>query len=84
MKSRVILIFFFWGGGIFLEASAAELITLLNIIMNLNKQTKPQEKKMFREQNKANKVLTESLYFKLFLYINLKRRYDIISYNKML
>ena len=52
--------------------------------MNLNKQTKPQEKKLFREQNKANKVLTESLYFKLFLYINLKRRYDIISYNKML
>ena len=84
-KSRVILSFFFGGGGgIFLEVSAAELITLLNIIMNLNKQRKPQEKKMFREQNKANKVLTESLYFKLFLHINLKRRYDIISYNKML
>ena len=31
-----------------------------------NKQTKPQEKKLFREQNKANKVSTESLYFKLF------------------
>ena len=64
-KSRVILIFF-WGGGIFLEVSAAELITLLNKIINLYKQTKPQEKKLFREQNKANKVSTESLYFKLF------------------
>ena len=83
-KSRVILIFFFWGGGIFLEVSAAELITLVNVIMNLNKQTKPQEKKLFKEQNKANKVLTESLYFKLFLHINLKRRYDIIACNKML
>ena len=31
-----------------------------------NKQTKPQEKKLFtREQNKANKVSNESLYFKL-------------------
>ena len=60
----VILIFFF--REIFLEVSAAELITLLNIIMNLNKQTKPQEKKLFREQNKANKVSTESLCFKLF------------------
>ena len=58
--------FFLGGGGIFLEASAAELITLLNIIMNLNKQTKPQEKKLFREQKKVNEVLTESLYFKLF------------------
>ena len=84
MKSRVILIFFFLGGGIFLEVSAAELITLVNVIMNLNKQTKPQEKKLFKEQNKANKVLTESLYFKLFLHINLKRRYDIIACNKML
>ena len=65
-KTRVILIFFLGGGGIFLEVSAAELITLSNIIMNLNKQTKPQEKKLFSEQNKANKVLTESLYFKLF------------------
>ena len=66
MKSRVILIFFFFWGGIFLEVSAAGLITLLNIIMNLNKQTKPQEKKLFREQKKVNEVLTESLYFKLF------------------
>ena len=31
-----------------------------------NKQTKPQEKKLFTEQTKPNKVLTESLYFKLF------------------
>ena len=64
-KSRVISDLFL-RGKFFLEVSAAELITLLNIIMNLNKQTKPQEKKLFREQNKANKVLTESLCFKLF------------------
>ena len=65
-KNRVIMIFFLAGGKIFLEVSGAELIALWNIIMNLNKQTKPQGKKLFREQNKANKVLTESLYFKLF------------------
>ena len=64
-KSRVIFIFF---REIFLEVSAAGLINSIehNIIMNLNKQTKPQEKKLFREQKKVNEVLTESLYFKLF------------------
>ena len=64
-KIRVILIFF--GGEIFLEVSAAELINSIehNYEQQANK-TSGKKKLFSREQNKANKVSTESLYFKLF------------------
>ena len=63
-KSRVILISFF--GKFFLEVSAAELINSIEHNYYKQQANKTSRKKLFREQNKANKVSTESLFFKLF------------------
>ena len=69
-KSRVKLIFF----SDFFYVSVAELMNS-TYEQQVNKTL---EKKLLSEQNKVNKVSTESLYFKLF-FANLK-----IAYNKML
>ena len=50
----------------FLEVSAAELINAIEHNYESEKANKTSGKKLFREQNKANKVSTESLCFKLF------------------
>ena len=62
-ESRVILIFF---REFFLEVSAAELINSIEHNYESEKANKTSGKKLFREQNKANKVSTESLYFRVF------------------
>ena len=65
-KSRVILIFFFWGGGDFFRSFCCRVNNSIEHNYESEQANKTSGKNLFREQNKANKVLTESLYFKLF------------------
>ena len=65
-KNRVIMIFFLGGRKNFFRSFWCRVNSSMEHNYESEQANKTSGKKLFREQNKANKVLTESLYFKLF------------------